>query len=65
MRDDKMTIDRESMQRIIVETSPAVVEHVNVFRATPYEFEVTAPAIATTQVGDKYVILSDATSRKV
>lgn len=57
MRDTNLTGGQDSMQKIIVETTPQAVERLNVFRATPFEFELTAPTlVATSVVGRPTVI---------
>jgi hypothetical protein len=45
-----LTGGQESMQKIIVETARPSAERLNVFRTSPFEFEVTAPTLAATAV---------------
>ena len=48
---------QQPMQNMIVETTPAEPERLNVFRATPFEFELTAPALTSTSVVGRAVVV--------
>lgn len=57
MRDVNLTSGQESMESFVVKTTPEAMERLNVFRATPFEFDVTALAMtATAVVGNTTVI---------
>lgn len=49
MRDSNLTGGQEHMQEI-VKTTRTIAERLNVFRVSPFEFDVTAPAIVATDV---------------
>ena len=57
MRDIISTGGQESMEKIIVETTPVVAERLDVFRATPFEFDVTAPSMASTSVVGRTTVI--------
>lgn len=50
MRELNLTGGQDHMKSFVVETTPSAVERLNVFRATPFEYDTTGQAITATAV---------------
>ncbi|HYR29119.1 MAG TPA: hypothetical protein VEU30_11680 [Thermoanaerobaculia bacterium] len=65
MREIDFTGGQEIMEKMIVDTTPHAVERLSVFRATPFEIDVTATALASTAVIGRPMLIDTRTSGAV